>query len=440
LKSWRPTPALAVLLAAALGAGPTRADKILLRNGGVLLADHWWIEKDTIYYESPAGSVGIPRSAVAEIVPSLAPDRTWPATDTRPASPVPPRPEPSPLPATANAHAREGVSEGMTAFARRDFESAASWFDRAIASDPQSSASRVGYALSQMALGRDERALAVVLEGLARDPGSADLHELLGDLRDGEERVEDALTEWREAFRLAPNDRLREKIFKAERELDAARDYAFSAAAHFNIRYDGQIHGGLAVQIAEQLEASYHELSGEFRHSPPRPITVLLYPETQFRDVTQAPDNVAGLYDGKIRVPLGGMRRLDEPARRVLVHELTHAVVHSKTRGNCPRWLHEGLAQRSEPHTLSAADLRGVRKLLQSQDPASWDAEAFSYPAALSLTQYLESLRGFEGLVQVLDRLGEGMDIDPALELIYGQEYAALCERWAETLLGEARQ
>jgi tetratricopeptide (TPR) repeat protein len=139
----------------------------------------------------------------------------------------------------------------MKAFLRRDFETASSRFERAFNLDPSLGVARAGYARSEMALGRDERALPVVLDGLVRDPGSADLHEVLGDLRNQEEQVEDALRSWREAFRIAPGDRLREKILKGERELHAGRDYAFSAAPHFNLRYDGTIDSELSTEITE---------------------------------------------------------------------------------------------------------------------------------------------------------------------------------------------
>jgi len=437
---WPGPPAFALLALAAVGSDEIRADRIILSNGGTILADRWWVDHDTLFYEDRWGSVGIPRSLVAEIAPSL--EVSEPPLPERAREPLaaPPRPTPSPLPATASAEARDVFDEAMAALSRRDFESASSSFAAVVAREPRFSAARAGYALSEMALGRDERALPVVLLGLARDPGSADLHELLGDLKNLEELVDDALRAWRDAFRLAPNDRLREKILKAERELLAGRDYAFSAAPHFNLRYDGRVHGDLAAEIVEHLEISYRRLSDELRHSPPRPITVLLYPEAQFRDVTQASDRVAGMYDGKIRVPLGGIRRVEEPARTVLVHELTHAVIHSKTRGNCPRWLHEGLAQRSEGRSLTAADLAGVLKLVPLTGPVPWDGQAFSYAAALSLTRYLESLRGFDSLVEVLDHLGAGAEIDEALERVYGDGAAALGQRWAQALRDEGRR
>ncbi len=440
---FRLLPLLGIALGAALASQHARADRIVLRNGGEIHTDHWWVDKDILFYDGPAGSVGIPRTMVAQVEPSketaeAEPDR---ATDEpqvvkagtpRPKASIPATPAPSSLPATARAELRDLVDDALAAFARRDFATASARFERAFTAEPTLSAARVGYALSEMALGRDERALPVVLDGLARDPGSADLNEMLGDLRNREEQVDDALRAWREAFRLGASDRLRDKVFKAERELEAGRDYAFSAAPHFNVRYDGKVDAGLAVEITDQLETSYRELADTYRHSPPQPITVLLYPEQQFRDVTQAPESVAGLYDGKIRVPLGGLRRLDDRARRVLVHELTHAVVHSKTRGNCPRWLHEGLAQRSEGRVHTSADRQGIARLLAGRDAASWDADGFSYPAALSLTRFLESRAGLDGLVEVLERLGEGASTEEALRQVYGEGYRDLCRRWAE--------
>src|SRR5262249_22762010 len=198
----------------------------------------------------------------------------------------------------------------------------------------------------------------------------------------------------------------RDKIVKGERELAAARNYAFSAAAHFNMRYDGDLDQDLVAALTDFLEDRYADLSSTYHHAPSQPITVLLYPRRAFHDVTQAGSEVAGLYDGKIRVPLGGLKKLDPVAEKVLAHELTHAFVHSKTRGNCPKWLHEGLAQIAEPRELRRSQRAELAKKARPDAPDTWPDAAFSYPAALSLTQYLADLRGPDVLVSVLDRLG----------------------------------
>ena len=68
-----------------------------------------------------------------------------------------------------------------------------------------------------MALGEDAMALSVVLEALAWTPDQPSLLEILGDLRNREEKVDAALRAWRDAFRQTPLDRIAEKIEEADR-------------------------------------------------------------------------------------------------------------------------------------------------------------------------------------------------------------------------------
>ena len=426
-----------VILAAALALLATnavRADIIHLRSGGEIRSDHWRREGNVLLYESPAGMIGIPYAEVAWIEPTDAePILEQPQKITEP-------PVPAPAPAPAPDQVIAMLLEGREALNRRDFETAAERFLAAVHIRPGLSQARVGYAVSVFSMDRDSLALSVILEGLSLDPDDPDLHEVLGDLRNREERVEDALLSWRQAFRLAPGDRIREKIEKGERELQAGRDYAFSTAPHFNVRYGDDMDPDLAAEIVDYLEDRYWALADALRHAPEQPITVLLYPEQAFRDVTQAPEQVAGLYDGKIRVPLGGIKRIDPRSRRLLVHELTHAVIRSKTRGNCPRWLHEGLAQRFEGRIVSRADRVSILKKLEGIDPSRWESKGFSYPAALSLVLYLESLRDLDGLVMVMDRLGRGEPIEDALHSAYNLGYGELTRRWSEELDRENRR
>ncbi len=433
--------ALLLLVLGLLAASPATADRLHLEGGGVIDTDSWWLEGDTLIYESGSGTIGIPRSMVLRIeklgraAAAAGPREPRAAHDGSGSGTGPPQS----LERQKRRDAARLFREGKQDLDSRDFESASMRFLEAIGLDERLTAARVGYAVSEISLGRDGLALAVVLDGLALAPRDADLNELLGDLRNREERVADAVRAWRVAFDSEPNDRLRDKIVKGERELQAGRDYAFSTTSHFNVRFDSDGDRELAAAVVEFLERQYWTAADRFRHAPPQPITVLLYPKREFRDVTQAADNVGGVYDGKIRVPLGGLNRLDPRAEAVLRHELTHAVVHSKTRGNCPRWLHEGLAQAEEGRRLDDAARAAVAELLAAGDPAEWESRRFLYPAALSLVRYLEALRGPYGLLDVLDALAEGQDADAALERVYGEPYAVLCRRWAREVLGDSR-
>ncbi|HEX6852654.1 MAG TPA: tetratricopeptide repeat protein [Candidatus Polarisedimenticolaceae bacterium] len=418
-----PACTLALLLLA-----PARADRLHLESGGVIVADVWRIEGDSIVIESEGGITTLPRSLVVRI-------------ERAGAAPPQPKPPKAAAPRPAVASDRAGlaawIEEGSDALDAREFERATRAFGRALDLEPRLTAARIGLALAEMALGRDARALAVVLDGLARDPSCAELHELLGDLRNREERVEDARASWTEAFRLSPNDRVRDKLLKAERELHAGKDYAFAAAANFNIRYDGEVDPELAAEVAEFLEERLREMTSLWSHAPEQAITVVLYPKQAFHEVTLAGGEVGGLFDGKIRVPIGGLKRLDPRAQALLSHELTHAVVHSKSRGQAPRWLHEGLAQIAEPRPFTRADREAVRRALGSGDPATWAERAFSYPAALSLVRHLESERGFDALVRVVGDLGEGKPLDEALRGEYGVDYVEACRAWAASLARE---
>jgi len=419
-----------------LAAGPARADVLHLQGGGTLSADRWWIEGETLHVESAGGVVGLPRSLLVRVEPSPssepAKDRKRPPKAAAlPALPAPPS-DPGELRVSAEVAAK--MNEANAAMTARDFNRAALRYYDVVDAVPAASGPRVGYALAEIAMGRDAMALPVVLDGLTRDPGSADLYEILGVLRDREDRVEEALAAWREAFRLSPSDRVREKIEKGERELAAGRDYATSAAPHFTVRYDGALDQELVAAITDFLEDRYDAFASLYRHAPGQPITVLLYPQQAFRDVTLAGREVAGLYDGKIRVPLGGLKRLDAAARRVLAHELTHAIVQSKTRGNCPRWLHEGLAQVAEDRAVRRDDAARLTATVKPGVPSTWPDAAFSYPSALSLTRYLISRRGFDLVVSLTERLGDGDTLDAALTALYGTTYEGLAAEWADSL------
>lgn len=422
---WALCAAIGLLVLTTAGAA-----RLHLESGGTIDTPRWWVEGDTLMYEGPAGTVGIPRAVVLRIEGGAT---------SRPASGAGfnvgrelPTARPAPGPDREEVELR--LAAARDHLDRREFELASSTYLELLRDLPELHAARVGYIVSEIAMDRDGMALSAVLEGIRLDPGRADFQDLLGTLRYRDDRFDDALEAWRRAFELAPSDKLRDKIMKVERERLASRDHDYSASSHFNLRYDGEVDTVLASEIIDYLEDQYWVLTDQFRHSPLQPITVQLFATRDFREVTRAPEWVGGLYDGKIRVPLGGLRRLDPGARRVLVHELTHAVIHAKTRGNAPRWLHEGLAQHAEERRLSRAQNQSLRELLNGSSPDRWADLPFSYPLALALVRHLEAQRGFDGLVQLLDRLADGLDEDGALRDVYREDYASLVGRWGRQL------
>ncbi|HET9298892.1 MAG TPA: tetratricopeptide repeat protein, partial [Candidatus Polarisedimenticolaceae bacterium] len=141
---------------------PARADKLHLSGGGVLDVERWWIEGDTLVYEGSAGTVGLPRASVVRIEASEAPP-----PPPRSAAVVKKESAPAPPPSPRRA-AETAVHEGANALVRRDLETAVARFTEALRLDADRNDARVGLAVASLALGRDDDALAHVLDGLAR--------------------------------------------------------------------------------------------------------------------------------------------------------------------------------------------------------------------------------------------------------------------------------
>lgn len=142
-----------------------------------------------------------------------------------------------------------------------------------------------------------------------------------------------------------------ETLGKLERELDAEWDFAQMRSAHFQIAFaeGGRESDAAAQLIARSLEDAYFHVGRQLDHYPSERIPVVLYASEEFHDVTQTPSWTSGVYDGRIKLPVGGINDGDQAVLdRTLRHEYGHVLVHELSRGRCPVWLNEGTAIWSE--------------------------------------------------------------------------------------------
>src|SRR2546425_8800921 len=75
---------------------------------------------------------------------------------------------------------------------------------------------------------------------------------------------------------------------------------------HFTVLFEGPAEQRLAAAAVDALEAAYWRIGTALLAYPPTVITVVLYTDEQFRDVTRSPAWAGGVFDGKIRVPMRG--------------------------------------------------------------------------------------------------------------------------------------
>jgi tetratricopeptide (TPR) repeat protein len=330
---------------------------------------------------------------------------------------------------------------GASAYRKRDYDEALQRFRDAQSTDPHDAVSALGLAATYVAQGQDIYARSTLERALLDHPSDAPLLTLLGDVYNSEERPEDALAAWEKAIAARPDAAIKERIEKLQREHAIDGAYRRTEAAHFTLKYDGERAGpDLDAQILDYLESEFPGLENRFDFVPRQPIVVILYPQKQFYDATLAESNVAGLFDGKIRAPLGGLQRLDVEARKVLLHELAHAFITGKSHGAAPRWLQEGLAQQIEGKTTPASIGRSLAGQYRNlEDRSSW-GNAFSYPSALSLVEFLIDREGFPRLVDALQAMGEGQGVDEAFRTATRYSLQELRAAWGDSLVARYLQ
>lgn len=459
---------LALLLAAFSPAA--RADLVRLKNGGTIVADSWVEKDETLIIRQGERSIEVPRADVAEIVRQPAapkPPRAGKVAGTPEVAPPPGQPPaPGVAPPAADLSTEEAerliadlkgrirdfplarvANErkliallsrlGGEAYGKRDHDQARGRFQEALGLDEHNAGAQFGLAACYLAQGQDIYARSTLERALIDHPKDPDLLALMGEVYYGQERPEDAISAWQKAFAIRPDQVVRERIDKVQRELAIDRDYRRSDAAHFTIKYDDERAGpDLSREIVDYLEGQFSDLVQRFDYYPHQAIVVFLYPRQQFYDATQAGHDVTGLFDGKIRVPCGGLKQLDRESRAVLLHELAHAFITGKSGGQAPRWLQEGLAQRIEG--LTASDATGAALAKEFQDRtrtgAEWES-AFSYPSSLSFVEHLERTLGFPRLVDVLGAMGEGSTAEEAFETICRYSLQELRQSWGEDLV-----
>ncbi|HZN03851.1 MAG TPA: tetratricopeptide repeat protein [Candidatus Polarisedimenticolia bacterium] len=323
---------------------------------------------------------------------------------------------------------------GERALSERKPEEARRRFTEAAGYDPADLRARRGLGAALLMLDRTAEARTTIERALLDAPQDADLNYLLGEAFERLGRADQALAALEKAYAARPTPTLRDRIATLKRQHGVDGAYRRSEAARFTLTYDGaRTSPQLEAEILAFLEGQYPELALLFDYSPAESIAVILYPEQDFYAATAANRDVAGLYDGKVRVPSGGLRRLDPGAREVLRHELAHAFIAGKSRGACPRWLHEGLAQWVEGRRPGPAGETRLAREYRAE-PSRWGT-LFDYDSALSFVAYLLAQHGQTALNDVLAVMGRGLTAEAAFVEVLRDPLPTLRTAWGDELV-----
>ena len=462
--------ALGLLLAAT---ALVRADTVHLKNGGTIVCDAIEERGTDLLLRVGKMTIVVPRDEVERI--DKAPPAPAGSTSSRtPGASAPPAPPPAApgegkAPAAGDAKAAPGADAkadaarleelkrrlsgqplakdenrrqivalldrmGERALAERQPEEARRRFVEAAGYDAADLRARKGLGAALLMLDRTAEARTTLERALLDAPQDADLNYLLGETLERLGRSDEAVAALEKSYAARPTPQVRDRLETLRRQHGVDGAYRRADAARFVLSYDGaRTSPGLEAEILAFLEGQYPELALLFDYTPPESIAVILYPEKEFYAATQAGRDVVGLYDGKVRVPSGGLKRLDPDARAVLRHELAHAFIAGKSRSVAPRWLQEGLAQWVEGRRPGTAGETLLARQYKAE-PARW-GQVFDYDSALSFIAWLQAQHGQPALNDVLAAMGRGQTAEAAFQQVLRDPLATLRAAWGDELV-----
>ena len=418
-------------------------DVIYLKNGRKIVGEVVESDAKRVVYSIQGGELSLPASAVDHIEKSALPAGEQAAGSEAPAErkrqvPLPLLPSVGPSPSVESLVIKDGSvdeaylrsldddvihnpSPAEIRLLKRAYQQAALF--EASQGDPDGAIQKYRQALKlvphdlelTVALGYLQvtqnhylEALDLLLPAADRYPKSADLRVLLGSAYYGMENLDEAISQWNNALALQDNPRLHEAIAKAERERDIAGSYRDLRSEHFLLRYEGGESEQLSGEVLNSLETSFSGLVLDLDYAPSEVIVALLYPNQAFSDVTRSPNWAGAINDGKIRVPVSGLTRVNADLARVLKHELTHSFVRQITQGHCPTWFNEGLAQLEEGATTATMGHQLAQALAEGRLSSfqSLEGPFLDMPQEQVLLAYAKSLAGLEYLRNTYDMAG----------------------------------
>jgi len=225
------------------------------------------------------------------------------------------------------------------------------------------------------------------------------------------------------------------------------------SSEHFSVRFapERRAEAEMVLDVAEYF---YFLVASDFNFSPGARIPLILYSSREELNKNfgwGAEESAMGVYwAGTIRVLAPSAWIGESEAGRVkekfissgpVAHELAHLMVDYLTGGNYPRWFTEGVAQYEEYKLTGfifndvagspGQPLYSMRELAGDFDGLS--NQSLAYRESFAAVYYIVQFHGEDALHELILKLGEGCNLDRAMEKVLGmdlQEFEAGWQEW----------
>ena len=437
----------------------------MLKNGRRITAETVTDDGEHVTYLTPAGQLSLPKSIVARIEKddygySSASHSTEPPVSAPEIEPVRGYEDVAALAVHDNqidfgylsrleSDARSGgaaaiakvtaahFSAAQFLVAKGDPDAAIDHYREALAFAPDNTGLLLNLAVLYLRESQFGKALDPLERARRAAPDSADVAKLMGWSYYGANKMDRAIEEWQRAEKLRPDPEVQAALEKAQRDQAEEESYREGETAHFDLKYNGSAAPDLARGILRALEDDFRDLESQLDYTPPEQISVILYTQQAFADITRAPGWVGALNDGRLRIPVQGLTSVTPELAHVLKHELTHSFVGQKSHNRAPTWLQEGVAQYMEGRrsTSSASALvdAGAQGLIPplSAFEGPWmsldgNSAAFAYAWSLAIVESIVDSGGVSDISRLLDRLASAPSTEAAAQEMLHSNYTDL--------------
>jgi hypothetical protein len=197
---------------------------------------------------------------------------------------------------------------------------------------------------------------------------------------------------------------------------------------HFDVWSQRGLSATEVEAVERNLNAVRRDVGRDLEVDDKTRYDVVLTDPSVFREYSGAGQHVAGLFDGKIHIPIPSAGQ-EQAVQGVLWHEYTHAVIQTKARGRCPQWLNEGIASYQQSK-IDPRRRENLSYLLQKGDglPLDWnqleaafrsrnpDMQGVAYLQAFAVADFLFKRYRRYQINALLEEIGETGDAIDALK------------------------
>lgn len=229
--------------------------------------------------------------------------------------------------------------------------------------------------------------------------------DFLGQVHYREDRLDKAIFYWTKYVQTHPeNQEVMDKLEKAIKERELSGRLGKIELPFFEVEFE-DVYDFNKDELKDILSDIYEKVGTDLDFYPPQDTKIIFYTPNSFMEIFQKTGIVRGFFDGNIRMPVDPRVSKSELAG-ILAHEYTHAILSMTTNGNCPIWIHEGLAvyEQARYAPINMAELASEVKGRKYFKIGAVEKGFVDYSEQLSIKVYYQA--AFAAISFIIDKWG----------------------------------